>query len=680
MKMKISKFGAAVLAVMLMFTQGFAVQTSEENNIAASEQDIKIEAENIVNITENEQVEEADTAEAEDESEQAEEVDVSEDAEETEQVEETDVTEVAEETEPIEETDVTEEIKESFENRTYNSIELMSVSSGNVIGETTLDNCEDFSNVWSYENFTVEEDGYFGKIFKPVDKFAASEIVWKTADTNKFFSAVSVKIELISQALYPVLYYSADGVNYTPFTKVSDEFEWKNSDWTTLKNGNENNWYNEMSISKLVPDEARYIKLAIAENSIPTGQSHYQMLIRSVNLSVETPNVVAESTVDECLDLSKVYKVSNITMADTAHLEDVMYDKTYAWGIVSKNADTNIVYKAADGRAFSEVEVELSCQNGIIFPVISWSYDGVNYLNDQTEIQTSRQYSYGDWKNGENLPNYNVNWHTKFNVVKTVPQGVKYIKISTPGNPEPVKFIDNIYYRCIKLKVNESGYVYGKEYTEDFSGFANLYSNTSASAENGEFSVNAGGELTYAAIIGSELKTAEVTLNGTKAPKIIAYDKNMKEIEFEETPVVTENDGTFELSCKFPSGTRYVKFQNADQTVYTSIKLNMSAANTVNWLSLGKASFTVDKDNILNVTHNVLSEAGKDMEVSAVLVIKKDGNVVKIKKNIITVPALKSQKIVMGESDFTENMTAQLYIIDNIKSGYALGEAEKFER
>ncbi len=318
----------------------------------------------------------------------------------------------------------------------------------NVLTGSVNDTCADFNNVYSTSNIQVaptsEMTGISAKdetAWKLIDAEKATEVVYK-ADTNVEMSSIHIEMVRWDNILFPVISYSENGITYTNLNTPMTEAAGVGADWVYKDNASEGVNYYRMryTFDGSFPIGTKYVKISVQPNATKDNRED-KLYFNAVNITTVNRGTIGSNETDDFADFSKTYDVKNITQVSDL----TMQEDTSFWKVTDTTKAAEILYKAADGFAFSEVSLEISRNQGLKYPVISYSKDGVtftditvrsnelrgDYLDDETVAQ--------DWKRIHNAGDSNL-WQWGYSTTKTVPKGAKYIKIEILDNASPKAF------------------------------------------------------------------------------------------------------------------------------------------------------------------------------------------------------------------------------------------------
>lgn len=386
----------------------------------------------------------------------------------------------------------------------------------------------------------------------------------------------------------------------------------------------------------------------------------------------------AEDFTDDCADFTKVYSNVGFEQSNARVLtESAAYGDENAWQLDDQNGSGEIVYKAADGKIFSYIRMEFSRSGNSIFPKIEYRAENGDW---QALTDDNAWNSMGG--GGAEYFNHAIRENRKTDI--PVEAEAKYVRISVESNGGlPAK--ENLLIRKVELKVSGIGYINEASYHESFSSLDYTYSNTGITIVADGFAAAGNGEIVYMAARGSAMQNFNITVDQgglVNNVTVKALDRENREIAFKSEITESWSGNVCTLSGDMPEGTRYIALENTGAVKYTAIGLTTKLADTFEWISsAGEPTFTVDENNLLTVTVGVTSEAGIDMEVNAYLVIYENDVVKSIQKTLIpAISKTENNSSVMTVSDFGENQRAELFIMSDIKTGFAIGDAAKFSR
>lgn len=371
------------------------------------------------------------------------------------------------------------------------------VVGGNQLTKSLTDECADLSKVWSVKNIeTADENKAPLNIDLYGDKTAlwltepgkAAEIVYRAAD-EKSFSSIYLEVSSCAEIKWPSIEYSTNGTAYQTLVKESDR-NWdapSTLGWTRLFNSNENNgWQKAFRITADVPEGAKYVRISASADEKRGNNDN--LMFRKVTLGVR--GYVSSSLTDDFTTLDKAYEITNFKSADA--IRQIRKDNNGEWVVIAKETNdttvkgteqkiktleidnsgsaATIVYRAAENKFFTSVDVNIWRENKIKSPEVSYSYDGKNWEKPIVASPAEKTYDLGDygWTQTQD-GNWKINdWIGIHNNKKDVPYA-RYVKVSFPSDSGTARIV-NVSFTVANM-ISES-------LTENFETLDNAYSVT----------------------------------------------------------------------------------------------------------------------------------------------------------------------------------------------------------
>ncbi len=342
-----------------------------------------------------------------------------------------------------------------------------------VSGSRFADDFANFDNVYSSENISQVKNNSLltNAIYNDDDLWTVTntsekaEVVYKAKD-GMFFSNVEFEFSRMVNIKYPVLSYSSDGVNYTDLTSrmstAAGDSATVAADWTKLAVASkENGAQNVYSTSKQLPEGAKYIKV-----EIQAGSSARPLYLRGIVFGLAVFNKLTSTLTEDFDEFKNVYKSNNLSRVTGAPiLENAAYGDNTLWTVEDVSKASEVVYTVNDDGELKKVYFEFSRNRSMIYPVLSYSYDGVTYYDLTTrmmEIKDEDDVVKQDWTR-KFLGNDGNLWQTCYSTTKELPKGTKFFKVETVENASSGPF----YFRKAKLFV-ESGEEISESVTDEF--------------------------------------------------------------------------------------------------------------------------------------------------------------------------------------------------------------------
>ena len=400
------------------------------------------------------------------------------------------------------------------------------VVGGNQLTKSLTDECADLSKVWSVKNIeTADENKAPLNIDLYGDKTAlwltkpgeAAEIVYRAAD-EKSFNSIYLEVSSHVEIKWPSIEYSTNGTAYQTLVKESDR-NWDAPDvlgWTRLFNGNENNgWQKAFKITVTVPENAKYIRISASADEKRGNNDN--LMFRKVTLGVR--GYVSSSLTDDFTTLDKAYEITNFKSADA--IRQIRKDNNGERVVIAKGTNdttvkgtdqkiktlaidnsgsaATIVYRAAENKFFTGIDVNIWRENQIKSPEISYSYDGKNWEKPIVASPAERIFNLGEygWTQTQD-GGWEINdWIGIHNYKKDVPYA-RYVKVSFPSGSGTARIV-NVSFTIASM-ISES-------LTENFETLDNAYSVTNFEKAA---AVKQGDVITNAKLSGSTAEAKEI--------------------------------------------------------------------------------------------------------------------------------------------------------------------------
>lgn len=380
---------------------------------------------------------------------------------------------------------------------------------GNRIAETITDECADFGMVWSVNNISqTPNDGtnflnaekYTDKtVWWLTNKSAAAEIVYRAAE-GKSFSNVYVEASTSQKIIWPSIEYSNDGSTWETLVAANAENTFTPNGWKETQGSNgETGWQKSMSVSAEISVNAEYIRISAIEGGGRTAQDH--LVFKQIKLDLTDKvggvggGVVSSSFTDDFTTLDKAYEITNFKSADAIRqirkddkgervvIAKVKNDTTVegtaqnikTLAIGNSGSAATIVYRAAENRFFTGIDVNIWRENQIKSPEISYSYDGENWEEPIVASPAEKTYGLGDygWTQTQD-GSWEINdWIGIHNNKKDVPYA-RYVKVSFPSGSGTARIV-NVSFTVANM-ISES-------FTENFETLDNAYINNFVQAD-----------------------------------------------------------------------------------------------------------------------------------------------------------------------------------------------------
>lgn len=377
---------------------------------------------------------------------------------------------------------------------------------GNRIAEPITDECADFGMVWSVNNISqTPNDGtnflnaekYTDKtVWWLTNKSAAAEIVYRAAE-GKSFSNVYVEASTSQKIIWPSIEYSNDGSTWETLVAANAENTLTPNGWKETQGSNgETGWQKSMSVSAEISVNAEYIRISAIEGGGRTAQDH--LVFKQIKLDLTDKvggGVVSSSFTDDFTTLDKAYEITNFKSADAIRqirkddkgervvIAKVTNDTTVegtaqnikTLAIDNSGSAATIVYRAAENKFFTSVDVNIWRENQIKSPEISYSYDGENWEEPIVTSPAEKTYGLSDygWTQTQD-GSWEINdWIGIHNNKKDVPYA-RYVKVSFPSGSGTARIV-NVSFTVANM-ISES-------FTENFETLDNAYINNFVQAD-----------------------------------------------------------------------------------------------------------------------------------------------------------------------------------------------------
>lgn len=304
----------------------------------------------------------------------------------------------------------------------------------------------------------------------------------------------------------------------------------------------------------------------------------------SVNASAETKTVggavLSGDTADQCADFDAVWEYDNLS-AKTALDESGFTDDKNAWMMNSFDRSAYAVYKVGDGKMQTSVTVEITGCNQIIFPVLQYSLNGVDYTNLTTQM-TERVFDDidGKWKKEEYLWSTGAaQWYKKYTITLNLPTFTKYFKIWIPSGGEytkPISNLDCMYIRSVNF--NACDYQTIGENTEDgCEDFANVnsFSNLDVGYYNDNYNEAFGDETVWR--IADETKPAEFIFRASEGMTIRRIEMEISRLNMIYFPKIEWSEDGVNYTAVTAEQSKKA-YDNSDYGI--GLKLGNSTYNT----------------------------------------------------------------------------------------------------
>lgn len=230
--------------------------------------------------------------------------------------------------------------------------------------------------------------------------------------------------------------------------------------------------------------------------------------------------VVSSGFTDDFTTLGNAYSVTNLEKKTAVRQKRTNSDGA-VWNVIAKStnaatvegsaedintlaitssaAAAEIVYRAAENKFFTSVDVNIWRENDIITPAISYSNDGENWADivktSGVKDYTPAKYGWTQTQDGGSKDNDWIGIHN--NNKKDVPYA-RFVKISFPSGSGTARIVD--------ISLTVGGFV-SSSLTDDFTTLDNAYSVTNFEKAT---AINQGGVITNKELSGSTAEAKEI--------------------------------------------------------------------------------------------------------------------------------------------------------------------------
>ncbi len=335
---------------------------------------------------------------------------------------------------------------------------------GGVVSADFTDNFERLDNSWSMTNIERKDAYRYGstvtsgeltdnanaketiKTLIAKDHTKSAEVVYKAAD-GKVFTSIDVNLWRQDTIRFPEIAYSNDGETWTTLVESGEAQAYSSDGWSIVQDpGNENLWVALHKNKVTEVPNAKFVKVTIAENTVNYDNKRVNARIVNVALKVDDKvggGVVSADFTDNFERLDNSWSMTNIERKDayrygstvtSGELEDNANAKETIKTLVAKDHTKNaeIVYKAADGKVFTSIDVNLWRQDNIRFPEIAYSNDGESWTT-LVESSSSQVSGFDSWTLDQSPSTENKWIALHSNKVTEVPNA-KFVKVAIVEN------------------------------------------------------------------------------------------------------------------------------------------------------------------------------------------------------------------------------------------------------
>ncbi len=330
-----------------------------------------------------------------------------------------------------------------------------------LISENLTDDFTTFDNVYSMTNFelknAINQGGAItnaelsGNTAEPKDintlimskHTEKAELVYRAAD-NKQFVSFGMSFWRQDNVKFPEIAYSKNGQEWTTLIEATDSAVFGNDTYwplTQSPNGT-NNWIavHENKLKDI--SGAKFVKITFPAGTV--GYDNKRVNARIVNTSFTVANLISENFTDDFTDLDKAYAMTNFEKATAINQGGVITNaelsgntaepKTINTLIMSKHTEkAEIVYRAADSKQFTSIDMNFWRQDNVKFPEIAYSEDGQEWTTLIQATDSAVSGNSANWSLTQS-PNGTNNWIAVHNNIQKNVSGAKLIKVTFPAS------------------------------------------------------------------------------------------------------------------------------------------------------------------------------------------------------------------------------------------------------
>ena len=269
-----------------------------------------------------------------------------------------------------------------------------------------------------------------------------AELVYCAAD-NKRFTSVDVDFWRQNNVKFPEIAYSENGSDWTVSIPATNSVAWGNDTyWSLPQSPNDtNNWIAVHNNIQKDMFGAKFVKITFPKDTV--GYDNERVNARIINISLTVANMISESLTENFETLDNAYSVTNFEKAAAVNQGGVITNAKLSGStaeakeintlIMSKHTEkAEIVYRAADSKQFTSIDMNFWRQDNVMFPEIAYSENG----SDWTPIvyaSNSAEAGNNGWSLTQS-PNGTNNWIAVHNNIQKNVSGAKLIKVTFPAN------------------------------------------------------------------------------------------------------------------------------------------------------------------------------------------------------------------------------------------------------
>lgn len=461
--------------------------------------------------------------------------------------------------------------------------------------------CVNFS---SYADFSPSEIANFDD--KTILSFTAANkeayVTYAVAGTRVFTNITAVGYTR-DGGRNAVVQYSTDGITYTDVDSAI--ISWKKVG-AGGSGQNDAGWSdkNRIEVSFGADEGIKYIRVYKAPESRQgkfklgditlTSTDPYALkpdpeIPENYGAEIDTDSITDDLDTTDYLFDSVNFKSYTETNPDNAAL----FTDSSLMSFAETGKEAYFIYKAADGRVFTEVKVENYTRDGGVNAEIYVSSDGWTYTNLNAEWK-----HVGAGGSGAN----DAGWSDKNITEKTISteKNIRFVKVRKA--PESARTKWKIGKVDLATADVSKGAVIGDVYEEQFD--EELYhvnSSKGITVADGTFKADAGAELVYKSMIKKALAKITVTVENTSdwSGIVEAMDVNGNKINKSIEIQKDVEAGNTVVTAELPSSAAYVKIVNASACTYSGITVESDYAQGTEWTTVQKgtgSAFSISLD------------------------------------------------------------------------------------
>ena len=496
--------------------------------------------------------------------------------------------------------------------------------------------CENFS---SYGEISPSEIVNFNDktilSFTTVNKEAY--VTYSVAGTRVFTNVIAVGYTR-DGGKNAVVQYSEDGVTYT--TVNSSVYKWKKIG-SGGTGANDAGWSdkNQIEVNFAAEEKIKYIRI---HKSSETACSKFKL--GDITLTSTDPyapkedpevpegygaEIDTDTVSDELETQEYLFDNVNFTSYNQTNPNDaVLFTDSSLMSFAETGKEAYLIYKAADGRVFTEVKAENYTRDGGGNAEIYVSSDGWAYTNLNAGWK-----HVGAGGTGAN----DAGWSDKNTTENTisVDKNIRFIKVRKSPETASTKF--KLGKVSLVTADISKGCVIGDIYQETFDEeMYHVNKSKGITVEDGMFKADAAAELVYKAIIKKSLAKITFTVQNVSEWNGIveAMDVNGNKIN-EHIELQKEVNGSdVVVIAELPTSAAYVKVVNASACIYSEITIENDLARGTEWTTVQKGTGSTFS---VSLGDNKINELEDGCTVSVNVPVKNAGSMRQDVKVIICV-------------------------------------------